>query len=147
MRLIETGVKDGKSCVVKETEIVHDEGDDISIVHLLDLAPARLPPRPEGKGEFVDIPVAPGEARWYRVRFPASQLRLVHHHRHCRLPHHRRRQHRAAARRRRASSRGWRQRDRHRRRSWLESGAKRLRRVDDRLRDAEALSGEAAAHG
>jgi hypothetical protein len=79
MRLIETGVKDGKSCVVKETEIVHDEGDDISIVHLLDLAPARLPPRPEGKGEFVDIPVAPGEARWYRVRFPASQLRRVHH--------------------------------------------------------------------
>jgi hypothetical protein len=78
MRMIETGVKNGKSCVVREVPIVH-EGDDVSVVQFRHLACASLPPRPQGQGEFVDIPVAPGDALFYRVRFPANQLRRVHY--------------------------------------------------------------------
>lgn len=78
MRMIETGVKDGKSCVVREVPVVH-EGDDVSVVQFRHLATGSLEPRPEGKGEFVDIPVAPGDALFYRVRFPANQLRRVHY--------------------------------------------------------------------
>jgi len=76
--MIETGVKDGKSCVVREVDILH-EGDDVSVVQFRYLPTASPPPRPEGKGEFVDIPVAPGDALFYRVRFPANQLRRVHY--------------------------------------------------------------------
>ena len=78
MRMIVTGVRDGKSCVVEEKPIAHD-GDDVSPVHLADLPFNALPPRPPGKGEFVNIPVPPENARWYRTRFPAGQLRRVHH--------------------------------------------------------------------
>ncbi len=78
MRMIETGVKDGKSCVVREVELAHD-GDDVSVIPLRYLATASLEPRPEGQGEFVDIPVAHGDALFYRVRFPANQLRRVHY--------------------------------------------------------------------
>ena len=46
---------------------------DGSTIALLDLALDALPPRPPGKGAFVDIPVKPGAMRWYRVRFPANR--------------------------------------------------------------------------
>ena len=78
MRMIETGVKDGQSCVIREVPIVH-VGDDVSVVQFRHLPCGSLPPRPEGKGEFVDIPVPPGDALFYRVRFPANQLRRVHY--------------------------------------------------------------------
>jgi len=77
--MIETGMKDGKSCVVREVPVVHEVQDDVSTVPLLDFDPAALLPRPPGHGELVDIPVAPGKALWYRVRFPANQLRGFHH--------------------------------------------------------------------
>jgi hypothetical protein len=78
MRLIITGVKDGKSCVVEEVDCT-PQGADLSTLLVARLPVADLPPRPPGKGEFVEIPVAPGEMIWFRVRFPANQLRRVHH--------------------------------------------------------------------
>jgi hypothetical protein len=78
MRMIVTGVRNGMSCVIEEIDCT-PQGDDLSTLAVARLALANLPPRPPGRGEFVDIPVSPGEMIWYRVRFPADQLRRVHH--------------------------------------------------------------------
>lgn len=78
MRMIFTGVMDGKSCVVREVDCTPAD-DGMGIVPLVDLTIAELPPRPPGKGEFVDIPVAAGDMRWYRVRFVPNETRRVHY--------------------------------------------------------------------
>jgi hypothetical protein len=78
MRMIVTGVKHGNSCVVEEIDCT-PQGDDLSTINALSLDLGALPPRPPGKGAFVDIPVPPGSMSWYRVRFPADQLRRNHH--------------------------------------------------------------------
>jgi hypothetical protein len=78
MRLIITGVKDGRSCVVEEVDCT-PQGTDLSTLLVARLPVANLPPSPPGKGEFVKIPVVPGEMVWFRVRFPANQVRRVHH--------------------------------------------------------------------
>jgi hypothetical protein len=78
MRLIITGVKYGKSCVVEEVDCT-PQSMDLSTLLVARLPVANLPPRPPGKGEFIEIPVAPGEMIWFRVRFPANQVRRVHH--------------------------------------------------------------------
>ena len=78
MRMIATGFRDGKSCVVQEIDCT-PQGDDLSTMEALSLRLDALPPRPPGKGAFLDIPVPPGSMSWYRVRFPANQLRRTHH--------------------------------------------------------------------
>lgn len=61
MRMIVTGVRDGKSCVVQEIDCT-PQGDDLSTIAALSLKLDALPARPPGKGAFVDIPVPPGSA-------------------------------------------------------------------------------------
>ena len=78
MRLIVTGVKEGQSCVVREVDCT-PQGEGLSTLSALEMPITDLPPRPPGKGAFVDIPVEPGNMAWYRVRFPANQLRRTHH--------------------------------------------------------------------
>jgi hypothetical protein len=78
MRLIVTGVQDGKSCVVQEIDCT-PQGEGLSTINALSLQLDALPPRPPGTGEFLDIPVPSGGMSWYRVRFPAGQLRRNHH--------------------------------------------------------------------
>lgn len=78
MRFIVTGVKDGKSCVVEQIDCTPPaEGMGTQSVAELDLR--NLPPRPPGRGEFVDIPAPEGTMRWYRVRFLPNETRRVHH--------------------------------------------------------------------
>jgi hypothetical protein len=78
MRMIVTGIRNGKSCVVEEKDCTPAE-QAMGIVPLIDLKLDELPPRPPGKGEFVDIPVPAGMLRWYRVRFVPNETRRVHH--------------------------------------------------------------------
>ena len=76
--MIVTGVRDGKSCVVEEKDCT-PPGEDMAILPLVDLDLGALPPRPPGRGEFVDIPVPHGMLRWYRIRFVPNETRRVHH--------------------------------------------------------------------
>jgi hypothetical protein len=78
MRMIVTGVRDGKSCVVEEIDCT-PRGEGLHTLPIAELALDTLPPRPAGTGGFVDIPVQPGAMLWYRVRFPPDQLRDTHH--------------------------------------------------------------------
>lgn len=78
MRLIVTGVKDGRSCIFEEVDCTA-RGEELSTLLVSRLSLTNLPPRPDGKGAFVDIPAAPGEMIWFRVRFPPDQLRPFHH--------------------------------------------------------------------
>ena len=78
MRMLITGVKDGKSCVLREIADAAP-GPDIAITNLLDLPLAELPARPDGHGKLVDTLVPPGLMRWCRVRFVANELRPFHH--------------------------------------------------------------------
>lgn len=78
MRTLVTGIRDGKSCVVREIDCtVQSEG--LSMIQLLDLDLAALPPRPPGRGNFVDLGVPPGTFRWSRLRFQAGQAWAMHH--------------------------------------------------------------------
>jgi len=78
MRMIITGVKDGKSCVVQEIECKTGE-DPIAIMPLYDLKLDELAPRPPGKGDFLDIAVSPGVMRWMRVHFGPNGSAPMHH--------------------------------------------------------------------
>lgn len=78
MRLLITGVRNGKSCIVEEIDCT-PRGDALSTQLVARLSPATLAPRPAGHGKYVEIPVRAGELIWYRVRFPANQRRPVHH--------------------------------------------------------------------
>jgi hypothetical protein len=69
MRMIVTGVKDGKSCVVKEIDY-GAQGDDFAVAPTLEAMVAELPPRPEGNSAFADLQVPPGKIVWQRVTFP-----------------------------------------------------------------------------
>lgn len=77
MRMIITGIRDGKSCIAEEIDCTPD-GEDLSVKTLLDLAPADQQP-PIGRSEYRDLGVPPGMLRWHRVRFPANQLRPFHY--------------------------------------------------------------------
>jgi hypothetical protein len=72
-------VKDGKSCVVRAIECPPQEGEEIVITDCAELTLDRLPARPPGTGEWLDIGVPPGLARWSRIRFPPNQTRGNHH--------------------------------------------------------------------
>lgn len=78
MRTVVTGVRDGRSCVVREIDSALD-GDSLSMVQLLELNLEALPPRPVGHGEYLDLSVPTGVLRWSRVRFPPDQDFAMHH--------------------------------------------------------------------
>lgn len=78
MRLIVADLEGGKSCVVKEIEVLH-EGEGLSALKLLDLALSPPPVVPSGRGEYRDFGVPIGDLRWLRARFPANQFRPVHY--------------------------------------------------------------------
>jgi hypothetical protein len=78
MRFLVAGCRDGRSCIVEDTDCSPSrEGMSTQSVAELDLR--NLPPRPPGKGEFVDIPAPDGTMRWYRTRFIPNETRRVHH--------------------------------------------------------------------
>jgi len=78
MRFLITGVKNGKSCVTEEIDCTQTDGD-MTVKTLLDLPIASLPPRPAGKGGFIDLEISPGTVRWLRVRFSPHMNAPVHH--------------------------------------------------------------------
>ena len=78
MRMIVTGVKDGRTCVVEDTDYRSTQREP-GLNAMLDLQLDALPPRPAGAGEFVDTGVAPGVLRWFRVPFSPNQVAEVHH--------------------------------------------------------------------
>lgn len=78
MRTLITGIRDGKSCVVREIDCIA-QGEGLSLIQLLDLDLAALPSRPPGNGDFVDLGVSPGMFRWSRIRFQAGQSWAMHH--------------------------------------------------------------------
>jgi quercetin dioxygenase-like cupin family protein len=69
MRMIVTGVKHGKSCVVKEIDY-GAQGSDFSVEPALAAMVNELPPRPTGNSAFADLQVPPGKIVWQRVSFP-----------------------------------------------------------------------------
>jgi hypothetical protein len=71
MRMIVTGTKDGKSCVVREIDYA-SQGSDFSMTPALEAMMADLPPRPPGNSAFADLGVPPGKVVWQRVSFPPN---------------------------------------------------------------------------
>jgi hypothetical protein len=78
MRMIITGLDDGRTCVAREIEIAH-QGAELSAVRLLDLALDPPPVIPEGRGQYKDFGIPLGDLRWLRARFPANQRRPLHY--------------------------------------------------------------------
>jgi mannose-6-phosphate isomerase-like protein (cupin superfamily) len=76
MRLIVTGVKDGRTCVVEERACGTDAG---MTDRLLDLDLAALPARPEGRGDHIALPVPAGSLGWFRIAFAAGRVWATHH--------------------------------------------------------------------
>ena len=74
MRMLITGVKDGKSCV---TEVIDRPDQGAFSVAFLDLPLASLPPRPAGQARVADIGVAPGMLKWQSIQFPPNFVAQV----------------------------------------------------------------------
>jgi quercetin dioxygenase-like cupin family protein len=79
MRAIITGVKDGKACVIEEIDCTPPEGDGVRQIRFQELSFANLPPRPPGRGKFLDLGLPPGVGRWTRVFFPPNSSGMHHH--------------------------------------------------------------------
>jgi hypothetical protein len=71
MRMIITGVADGKSCVVRTIDY-GAQGGEFSMTPALAEMVADLRPRPAGKSDFADLGVPPGKVVWQRVSFPPN---------------------------------------------------------------------------
>jgi hypothetical protein len=78
MRMLITGYKDGKSCVVEEIPL-DAPGEDMTVANVLSLKLDALPPRPPGRGEFRDIGTPHGVMNWMRVRYRPNELRPTHY--------------------------------------------------------------------
>jgi quercetin dioxygenase-like cupin family protein len=78
MRMIVTGVRDGKTCLVEDREFPASE-PEMDLNAILDLQLDALPPRPPGRGEFLDTGIAPGALRWFRVKFSPNAVTEMHH--------------------------------------------------------------------
>jgi len=78
MKLIVCGLSDGKSCVLEEVDCT-PSNDEMSTQAIFEMKLDALPPRPPGLGDFLDIPVEPGEMKWFRVGFAPNQHWDTHH--------------------------------------------------------------------
>lgn len=79
MRLIVTGVKDGKACVISETDCTSPAAESGVMTPMIDLDAGNLPPRPHGRADFLDLGLSSGQMSWKRVHFPPN-LEVAFHH-------------------------------------------------------------------
>lgn len=81
LRRLVTGVdRDGRSCLVDEGEVAFAEalpGLAINLVHATEESPP--PPRPAGRGDFLDMGTAPGFTRWVLMRWEPGTEYPMHH--------------------------------------------------------------------
>jgi quercetin dioxygenase-like cupin family protein len=81
VRCITTGVDDaGRSCVVSERDVEFAEViPGLSVDNLFRSMDSPLPSRPPGRGDLVDLDIAPGQCSWSLWRQdPGSQI-IMHH--------------------------------------------------------------------
>ena len=81
MRCLITGIDDaGRSCVVRERDVVFAEiMPGLSFDGLFKTIEGPLPSRPDGRGDLVDLGVAPGQCSWLLSRTDAGGQVTVHH--------------------------------------------------------------------
>lgn len=79
MRLIVTGDKDGRACVVRELDCSPPGEGDHPVMTMLDMDLGNLPPRPAGQAKFLDLGIPAGGMRWLRVNLP-PHLEVAFHH-------------------------------------------------------------------
>src|SRR5262245_25137014 len=78
MRLIVTGVRDGRSCVIKEVDCAR-QGGTFATTRMLDLALAELPSRPPACSAFAELGVPAGHVSWLRVEFAPDDQHPFHY--------------------------------------------------------------------
>ncbi len=75
MRVLITGVRDGRSCVVETIEPGSPADAEKRVVtSLLKLEADALPSKPEGRAPVWDLGVPPGVIRWLNVWFPPNEF-------------------------------------------------------------------------
>jgi mannose-6-phosphate isomerase-like protein (cupin superfamily) len=79
MRRLITGIdSDGRSCVIRETEIARREpAVDIHSVFMTHGSPP--PTRPPGRAEYQDVDVHPGQVHWLVSYWAAGEETPLHH--------------------------------------------------------------------
>jgi mannose-6-phosphate isomerase-like protein (cupin superfamily) len=79
MRRFVTGVKDGKSCMVRVTEVSLDRSE-ISGHDFIDFSVNPPAPRPAGDGAFLDVQLPVGGVKWVTSHFPPGSAWPTMHH-------------------------------------------------------------------
>lgn len=79
MRRLITGVKNGKSCVVKVLEF-EPGGEEIGLFEFTEFSVDPPPARPDGHGETLDLKLAPGKVRWVTSYSPPNGHWPTMHH-------------------------------------------------------------------
>jgi quercetin dioxygenase-like cupin family protein len=74
-RLVTGTDENGRSCVIEETVLEPDEGR----FSIYQTATSPPPPRPLGHGEYLDLRVPPGIARWICIEFEPGYRRSMHY--------------------------------------------------------------------
>jgi quercetin dioxygenase-like cupin family protein len=77
MRLIVTGVQDGRSCVVRQVDLAGG-GGAFATTPMVGYALAELPPREPGRSVYADLQVPPGRMSWLRVCFAPGEEHPFH---------------------------------------------------------------------
>jgi quercetin dioxygenase-like cupin family protein len=81
MRQLVTGLDaSGNSCVVEERDFAFAEGVPsivLNVIFATEETPP--PPRPAGRGEFLDMGLAPGLTRWMVIDFEPGGSFAMHH--------------------------------------------------------------------
>jgi mannose-6-phosphate isomerase-like protein (cupin superfamily) len=79
MRRFVTGVKDGKACMISETEVSLDPSS-ISGHDFVEFAVNPPLPRPAGNGAFLDTGLPVGQVKWLTTSFPPNGSYPTMHH-------------------------------------------------------------------
>jgi quercetin dioxygenase-like cupin family protein len=81
VRCLITGIDDaGRSCVVRERDVVFAEiVPGLAVDGLFKTIDSPLPSRPDGRGDLVDLDIAPGQCSWSLWRFDSGGQVTVHH--------------------------------------------------------------------
>jgi quercetin dioxygenase-like cupin family protein len=82
MRVLITGVDEqGRSCVVDETtpSVESFEAGGITVSPAAATESCPPPARPPGRGNFLQVTVTPGKARWSFIEFPPDCTTALHH--------------------------------------------------------------------